>query len=270
MRGGGKPVRDLREDEVLKNGEICCKHCGGVRQRRLILFGTEQIVECLCPCETEARDREEAQAKRRARMTEIRQLKADGLRDASLKRCTFEADLGYQPESAKLRAYAEQFPEMLKSGAGLLLWGDVGTGKTFLAACVANALLDQGVPVLMTGTAKLLNAVAGVWPSERNAFLESMNAYALLILDDLGMERSSEFSMEQMFSVVDGRYRTGKPLIVTTNLTLQELKNPPDLAHRRIYDRLLEMCTPIRINGQSIRKLRAKEKMQEMRERLTS
>ena len=261
-------MRDLREDEVLKDGEICCQRCGGIRQRRLILFGTEQIVECLCECEADARDREEAQAKRRARMAEIRRRKADGLRDASLARCTFENDLGYQPESAKLRAYARQFPEMIKSGAGLLLWGDVGTGKTFLAACVANALLDQGIPVLMTGTAKLLNALTGVYPSERNAYLESLNAYSLLILDDLGMERGTEFAMEQMFSVIDGRYRTGKPLIVTTNLTLQELKNPPDLAHARIYDRLLEMCTPIRINGQNVRRLRAQEKMASLRERL--
>ena len=262
-------MRALREVEVLKNGEICCKRCGGVRQRRLILFGTEQIVECLCPCEAEARDREEAEAKRRARMIEIRQLRANGLRDASLARCTFETDLGYQPESAKLRAYAQQFPEMLKSGAGVLLWGDVGTGKTFLAACVANYLLDQGIPVLMTGTAKLLNALTGVWPSERNAYLESLNAYSLLILDDLGMERGTEFAMEQMFSVIDGRYRTGKPLIVTTNLTLQELKNPPDLAHARIYDRLLEMCTPLRISGQNIRRLRAQENMRQMRECLS-
>ena len=88
-------MRDLREDEVLKNGEICCKRCGGVRQRRLTLFGTEQIVECLCDCEAEQRDREEAEAKRRARMIEIRQLRANGLQDASLARCTFANDRGY-------------------------------------------------------------------------------------------------------------------------------------------------------------------------------
>ena len=76
--------------------------------------------------------------------------------------------------------------------------------------------------------------------------------------------------MSQMFNIVDGRYRTGKPLIVTTNLTLQELKHPPDLAHARIYDRLLEMCTPIRINGQNIRQLRAQEQMEAMRSRLTA
>ena len=263
-------MRELREDEILKDGEICCQRCGGVRQRRLILFGTEQIVECLCDCEAEQRDREEAEAKRRARMIEIRQLRANGLQDASLARCTFANDLGYQPESAKLRAYAQQFPEMLKSGAGLLLWGGVGTGKTFLAACVANALLDRSIPVLMTGTGKLLNALMGIYPSERNAFLESLNAYSLLILDDLGMEHSSEFAMSQMFNIVDGRYRTGKPLIVTTNLTLQELKHPPDLAHARIYDRLLEMCTPIRINGQNVRQLRAQEQMEAMRSRLTA
>ena len=261
-------MRALRDDEILKDGEICCKHCGGIRQRRLILFGTEQIVECLCDCETEARDREEAQAKRRARMIEIRQLRANGLQDASLARCTFENDLGYQPESAKLRAYARQFPDMMQSGAGLLLWGDVGTGKTFLAACVANYLLDRSIPVLMTGTGELLNQLMGIYPSERSDFLKSLNAYSLLILDDLGVEHRSEFAMTQMFHIVDGRYRTGKPLIVTTNLTLQELKNPPDLAHARIYDRLLEMCTPIRINGQNIRRLRAQENMRRMRERL--
>ncbi|MBQ1469460.1 MAG: ATP-binding protein, partial [Schwartzia sp.] len=220
--------------------------------------------------ETEARDREEVQAKRRARMAEIRQLKADGLRDASLKRCTFENDLGYQPESAKLRAYAEQFPAMRKRGAGLLLWGDVGTGKTFLAACVANYLLDRSIPVLIAGTGELLNQLMGIYPSERSDFLKSLNAYSLLILDDLGVEHRSEFAMTQMFHIVDGRCRTGKPLIVTTNLTLQELKNPPDLAHARIYDRLLEMCTPIRINGQNVRRLRAQEQMKAMKASLSA
>ena len=264
-------MRDLLKDEYLgADGLIHCRRCDGARQMHVELFGKQETVFCLCQCQTEARDREDEEYHRRAWMTEIRQLKADGLQDAALRQYTFANDLGYQPESAKLRAYVEQFPEMLKSGAGLLLWGDVGTGKTFLAACVANALLDRSIPVLMTGTGKLLNALIGIYPSERNAFLESLNAYSLLILDDLGMEHSSEFAMSQMFNIVDGRYRTGKPLIVTTNLTLQELKHPPDLAHARIYDRLLEMCTPIRINGQNIRQLRAQEQMDAMRSRLTA
>ena len=264
-------MRDLLKDEYLgADGLIHCQRCGAPRQMQVELFGKQDTVFCLCRCRTEKRDLKDEEYYLQARKAEIQQMKSDGLPDAALQRCTFANDVGYQPESAKLRAYVEQFPEMLKSGAGLLLWGGVGTGKTFLAACVANALLDRSIPVLMTGTGKLLNALIGIYPSERNAFLESLNAYSLLILDDLGMEHSSEFAMSQMFNIVDGRYRTGKPLIVTTNLTLQELKHPPDLAHARIYDRLLEMCTPIRINDQNVRLLRAQEQMEAMRSRLTA
>lgn len=262
-------MRDLREDEVLKDGRIWCRHCGTPRQTEVNLFGKIDLVGCLCACQTEARDQADRAMRQRARLVEIRQLKTEGLRDAALRGCTFESDLGYQPESAKVRAYAEHFLDMRKRGAGLLLWGDVGTGKTFLAACVANYLTDRAVPVLMTGTGRLLNALTGIYPSERNAFLESLNAYSLLILDDLGMERTTEFATEQMFQIVDGWYRTGKPLIVTTNLTLQELKNPPDLACRRIYSRILEMCTPLKVNSKNVRQLRAEGKKKLLRECLT-
>ena len=50
----------------------------------------------------------------------------------------------------------------------------------------------------------------------------------LLILDDFGMERGTEYGLEQVYSVIDSRYRSGKPLIATTNLTLEELQHPQD------------------------------------------
>lgn len=64
----------------------------------------------------------------------------------------------------------------------------------------------------------------------------------LMILDDLGAERSTEYAIEQLYAIVDQRYRSGKPLIVTTNMTLEQLKNGPELGRRRIYERVLEMC----------------------------
>ncbi len=67
------------------------------------------------------------------------------------------------------------------------------------------------------------------------------------------MERSTEYAMEQMFTVIDSRYRGKKPLIVTTNLKLEEIKNPPDLAHARIYDRILERCAPVLFSGKNFR-----------------
>ena len=151
---------------------------------------------------------------------------------------------------------------------GLLLWGDVGTGKSFFAGCVANALLDKGVPVLMTNFAKILNSLTGIYPQDRNEFFNSLNQYSLLIIDDLGVERNSEFALEQVFHVIDSRYRSMKPMIITTNLTLEELKHPEDLEHRRIYDRILERCVPLKINNQNIRELNAVANMSEARKLL--
>ena len=83
--------------------------------------------------------------------------------------------------------------------------------------------------------------------------IASFDEYDLLIIDDLGVERSPEYAMEQMFFVIDSRYRSRRPMIITTNLKLAELKNPPDLAHARIYDRILERCAPILFAGKNFR-----------------
>lgn len=140
-----------------------------------------------------------------------------------------------------------------KSNIGLLLFGDVGTGKSFFAGCIANALLDQDVPVLMTNFPTILNRLTGMFSEDRSEFIASFDEYDLLIIDDLGVERSTEYAMEQMFFVIDSRYRSRRPMIITTNLKLSELKNPPDLAHARIYDRILERCAPILFDGKNFR-----------------
>ena len=84
--------------------------------------------------------------------------------------------------------------------------------------------------------------------------VDRLCGYPLLVIDDFGMERGTEYVLEQIYNIIDSRYRSRKPLIVTTNLTLTELKNPQNTAHARIYDRLLELCTPIACTGPSMRK----------------
>ena len=129
----------------------------------------------------------------------------------------------------KARAYVRNWEEAYRNNTGLLLFGDVGTGKSFFAACIANVLLEQDIPVLMTSFPKILNS--GWSLEDRGDFLSRLRDYDLLILDDLGAERGTEYALEQVYNVVDIRYRSGKPMIVTTNLKLAELKNPPDVAH---------------------------------------
>jgi DNA replication protein DnaC len=194
-----------------------------------------------------------AAEERQRRMERIKRRKAQGLQDRYLYDYTFANDNGQKPLMDKARAYVENWKEAYKSNIGLLLFGDVGTGKSFFAGCIANALLDRDVPVLMTNFPTILNRLTGMFSEDRSEFIASFDEYDLLIIDDLGVERSTEYAMEQMFFVIDSRYRSRRPMIITTNLKLSELKNPPDLAHARIYDRILERCAPILFDGKNFR-----------------
>ena len=208
---------------------------------------------CICQCQREAEEQRKAAEERQRRMERIKRRKAQGLQDRYLYDYTFANDNGENPLMDKARAYVENWKEAYKSNIGLLLFGDVGTGKSFFAGCIANALLDQDVPVLMTNFPTILNRLTGMFSEERAEFIASLGEYDLLIIDDLGVERSTDYAMEQMFFIIDSRYRSRKPMIITTNLKLAELKNPPDLAHARIYDRILERCAPILFAGKNFR-----------------
>lgn len=153
---------------------------------------------------------------------------------------------------------------MKKKRMGYLLWGPIGTGKSYLARCVANALLDCGVTVKMMNFSGILNDLFAA--EDKTEYIRCLMKYDLLIIDDLGAERNSEYATEIVFSVVDARYRSGKPLIITTNLSLVKMKSETDAGKRRIYDRILEMCVPMKMDGDSKREKLATNKMHNMEE----
>lgn len=248
---------ELAEDEYIDpaDGLIHCKNCGGNRQTVVPNFGKPGyfMPRCICPCQAEAERRRKETEEQRNRMESIKRKKAQGLQDRYLYDYTFANDNGQNPLMDKARAYVEHWGEAYRNNTGLLLFGDVGTGKSFFAGCIANALLDRNIPVLMTNFPSILSRLTGMFSEDRAEFIASLGMYDLLIIDDLGVERSTEYAMEQMFHVIDCRYRSRNPMIITTNLKLSELKNPPDLAHARIYDRILERCAPILFAGKNFR-----------------
>ena len=259
------PTRELQPDEYFHDSDnlIYCAKCHTPRQGRYTLQGRVFMPPIRCKCQQKLYDQEENRRKLLEKQAEIERMKASGLQDKALYDYTFDKDNGINPEMAYAHKYVENWEDMKANSSGLLLWGNVGTGKSFFAGCIANALLEKGVPVLMTNFSRILNTLTGMHFEDRNQFIDSLNRYSLLIIDDLGIERNSEFALEQVFNVIDSRYRSKKPLIVTTNLTLTELNNAPDVAHRRIYDRILERCAPIRINNRNIRQDNASANLQE-------
>ncbi|MCD8238789.1 MAG: ATP-binding protein [Clostridiales bacterium] len=255
--------RELQSDEYINpsDGLVYCSKCHTPRQLSLEYKGKVVTPYVMCSCQRAAYEKEEAERKQRNFLNMVSRLKASGLQDKSLYDYNFANDKGINPEIKYAYTYVATWQEMYKMSIGLLLWGSVGTGKSFIAGCIANALLEKGVPVLMTNFPKILNELTGLYSGDRNIFINSLNQYSLLIIDDLGVERNSEFAVEQIFNIVDSRYRSKKPFVITTNFTLDELKHPSDMSRSRIYNRILERCIPIMVNNRNIRNQNAAANM---------
>lgn len=250
------------------DGLLYCHKCNTPKQSRVILFGKERTPYCLCRCATEARDREEAERQRIEFQRKIKEYRRVGFPESEMQDWTFEnADGSNEKIMSAMKNYVANFGELRQQGKGLLLFGTVGTGKTYAAACIANALIDKGYPVLMTNFARIANTVQGLFEG-RQEYYDSLNRFPLLVLDDLSAERKTEYMQEIVFNVIDSRYRAGLPLIVTTNLTSEELKHPSDISYQRTFSRLLEMCLPVKVEGKDKRLDKLKADIQPMKDLL--
>lgn len=185
-----------------------------------------------------------------------------------LMACTFDRDNGAVPQLSWARQYVEHWPEMRRENMGLLFWGPAGTGKTFAAACIANALVDLEVGVRMITLGEALLNLFGMSGEERIQYLETLSTCGLLILDDFGVERRTPYAREQVYEIINRRYLSGRPMVVTTNLTLEELKNA-DRDDSRIHDRVLERCVPVCFDGDSLRREKTAERVKRMQTLLT-
>lgn len=240
---------------VGEDGLLYCKTCLTARQCRIDIVGRGiRVVNCICKCMTEEREREEERRKQQELTARIKRYRSMGFSDAEMQAHTFAADDGATPAFTKaMQAYVDHFKEFRKDGKGLLLYGPVGTGKSFFAACVVNALIDKGYPCLMTNFSRLTNAINSTWDGKQE-YIDSLSRFALIAIDDLGVERDTEFMNESVTTIIDSLYRAKVPVIITSNYAPAQLTDEGDIRRRRVYDRLLERCHPIAVTGESRRK----------------
>lgn len=247
------------DDYLGEDGLYYCGKCNTRKQTVVSIFDAKRVVPCICKCRADELKAEEEAIRKRELFDKIMRLRSVGFPESAMRNWNFANDDGSNPKmSNAMRKFVENFPTFQKEGKGLLLFGTVGTGKTFLAACVANALIDQGIPCLVTNFARIANEVQGLFEGKQE-YYDNLNKFPLLVIDDLSAERKTEYMQEIVFNVIDARYRANLPIIVTTNLTREELMHPSDLSYQRIFSRLFEMCTPIEVSGKDRRQQALRE-----------
>lgn len=159
---------------------------------------------------------------------------------------------------------------LMKNVSGGYFYGEVGTGKTFLASLIAKEFIKAGKTVLFAKTANLLdefyNVIRGTSQTSEQDLLQALYTVDLLVLDDFGLEKSTLFVGATLCKILDARYEhAGVTTIITSNYNVEELKqrlnNPIDadkntlcLNGSRIYDRCVEICKTVVFKGTSRRK----------------
>jgi DNA replication protein DnaC len=262
-------LADLFSDADFSRPITLCGDCNSPTQKDIELFGVTRRVPVICQCFAETDEREKKAAEERALRRRLERFKAYSLMDSRFEASTFE-NWEHRPDNRGdyiiFTKYCDMWDTMYKNNHGLLLYGNAGSGKTYLSFAIANALYRQGKAVMAISVSKLLTIIKDGFDKHgefgETDVLNTVRDAALLVLDDLGVEYKTAWAYEKLYAIIDTRYRSSKPTIITTNYgldTLRENLATVDLKARvrdpseRIFSRITEMCAFHEIKGASWR-----------------
>lgn len=216
-----------------------------------------------CPCQEKMQEtmrlKEErrAKAERAAYLRDIAQL--GRYSDSTLD--TFQPRVGTEKALWECKRLAAEFPRE----AGILLFGAYGNGKSRLVAAVANALITKGYICLFRNVPRLFAEIKQTFdtnaPIREWRVMELLKKADLLILDDLGAHKWTEWREDTLYAIIDDRYSAQKPIIATTNCNLDDLE---DRIGGRSFDRLKEMCLIVENTADSYRQIIAQERLKQV------
>ena len=248
-----------------EDGLLYCTKCHTRRVTVNVIQPFGRRMPVVCECMKEA-DRKEAERKE----YEEKMQRLDSLRSASLlgeryRDTTFEkTDLSvsadFQKAYKRCKKYCEIADEALKHGYGIYMFGDSGTGKTHLTACICNELISQYRQCLFTNFLEIAKLIRATWNNntDAEAVIKRICEIDFLFLDDIGTEilkknGEDNWLQEQVFDIINKRYNNKLPTIFSSNYSLNELITDRGMMAKTV-DRIAEMSKAIiKLSGESYR-----------------
>lgn len=255
-KGQNEKPGDYRGDD----GLLYCGKCGKPKEAKMDR-GALEGRKVPIPCECRQNDIQIEQGKLSKQRAE--ELRKYCLPRDQMRKCSFE----YAEDASQIKtaqAFVEHWSEVSRDGTGLIFWGNTGTGKSFAALCIANALIDRQIPVRYFSAVDMVSDLMD--KDKRESIFRIISEVPLLILDDIGAERQTEYAREQLCRVIDARIEAGKPLICTTNYSLTDMQNTTDSSQARTFDRILSICVPVKFVGESRRKAIASNRLASLKQ----
>lgn len=262
-------VNSHNEDEVyMKDGLKHCKTCNYPLQTIIMhpFTNQERIVNCICKCIVEREKKEEEKRRIFEKQQEIEKLQKNSLLGDRYKNITFaNTKIGvnsmFDHALTRCKNYCEISSKALEEGYGMYIYGDSGTGKTHLTACMVNELTKQYRQTLFTNFFEISQIIRGTFNNSQYSEIDMIAKISnvdFLFIDDMGTEKvtkngESNWLQEKIFEILNKRYNNKKPTIFTSNYSLEQLINERGLMEKTV-DRILEMSTLIlKIEGTSFR-----------------
>lgn len=258
-------VKVNADDYIDENdGLIHCGKCGEPKQQTaptpLIREVVGPLLRRSCKCDREAEEfRERNDKEKRAKERLEDAIRRGDIANRGYLYYTFERDKTPDSDiSKKARKYADNFSDMYQKNIGLMLYGDNDAAKTFYACCIANAVFKAGYSVLVDTYGNLCNLVQDF--NKRDSVLYAVRNYALVVFDEYGAERGSEYVQDGAYSLINERIVSKKPMIITTNMRPGIVT--PDMSEqtKRIISRLDEAVTPLEVPSSGVREKKGEAK----------
>ena len=276
-------MNQILKPSIDKNDYIECEYCKNKLYRKTIdwnLYGTKRVMKLdyeRCNCKDAQKYWNEYDMKKLQMLEEEKKLrmmqefanKVDKIiknskmskRNLNYKFENFEVNSNNKKVYQSLKEYSEKLANSVER-KGLILVGNNGVGKTHLACSIANELIKNGIPIIYGTLINLLAELKNTYDVDNNIsemkIIKLYEKVDLLIIDDLGKEKPSEWGLEKLFTIINSRYENNLPVIITTNYNQNSLINRLSIngeieTAKSIISRLYEMCYLVKIEDRDHR-----------------